>query len=224
MNTSLKSLFIILLIFNCLSLSAAEDEEERRRRRGSSFGVHLNLAPMALGNYSLNGEYGFSKNMSGVLSAGFLNFRISTTVSSPFAGTTETGYSHTGFMAAPEFRYYVDPSRRGLDKWFLGGYLKVRSTQTGSNIATTTTVIDPLTGFPTVQEGTYGINYFGVSLGTTFGYILPFKNGLTLGFWSGLGYFVVSDVSYTNDFTTTTEFSDFPALDPRIGVTVGYRF
>ena len=226
MKKSLSLLAALCFVFTSFNAFAGGDDDDllRRRRGKSGFGVHLNLPPMAFGTYSLNAEYGFAKNMSAALTVGFVDFGVTGSVAGPTGTFEEFGYSHTGFIAAPEFRYYLDPSRMRLDKWFVGGFIKARSTQTGSNVRGFSTVIDPTTGLFQTIEATYGINYFGLSAGATVGYMLPLKSGLTFGFWTGFGYFIVSNVSYTDGYTNATEFSDFSNLDIRLGITAGYRF
>ncbi|GEM_PF-1894765 len=223
-TTTLIALLAILFSgFN--AVAEGEDDDDRRRRGGGNFGVHLNLPPMAFGVFSGNVEYGFAKNMSAVMSLGGIYRSFKSELTTP-NGTIENGYTYTGFMAAPEFRYYVKPNRRpGLDKFFIGGYLKVRSMSTGdSAFASVRVTQDPNDPFNiTTEEFNYGISYFGLSAGVNFGYVYAMKSGLTFSGWLGFGYFIVNNVKYTVE-DIDAEFSDFLSIDPRLGITVGYRF
>tara|TARA_R110002050_G_scaffold274159_1_gene418491 strand:- start:9833 stop:10528 length:696 start_codon:yes stop_codon:yes gene_type:complete len=227
-TTFLAALAILFTSFN----ASAEGEDEDRRRKGGNFGAHLNLSPIFSGIYSANVEYGFAKNMSVVLGLGFIDWSLTTTsTAGGFGGfgiPTIKEVPFRGFMVAPEFRYYFDPNRRpGLDRWFVGGYLKVRSVATsGEELTTTVLAPDPNdpNGFPIPTLTNYDVSYFGLSIGTTFGYMYAFKSGLTLGSWLGIGYFLVSSNSYSNNAAPTVDVTDLLSIDPRFGLTVGYRF
>jgi len=223
MKKTLPVLAALALIFTTLNVSAEGEDEDRRRRKGGNFGVHLNLAPIAFRTYSVNGEYALNKNMSVLLTAGFVDLSITqtSTFGGGFPGFQEIPFR--GFIAAPEFRYYFDPNRRpGLDKWFVGGYLKVRSIATRSNELVTFGVFDPINGGFT--NTTYDVSYFGLSAGATFGYIYAMKSGLTIGSWLGFGYFLVSNETYTNNAAPMGNIGGLLAVDGRLGVTIGYRF
>ena len=221
-TTSLIALLAILVSsFNAFA-EGEDDDERRRRRKGGSFGLHLNVAPMANGVFSLNGELGLSKNLSLVATAGYMRFPITYTSSN---GVEVNHFS--GFMLAPEVRYYIDPSRRpGLDGWFVGGYAKVRSMATGPEDLIRFPTFDPFNPNPSTDEVRYGASWFGISAGATVGYMYQFKNGLTFGAWTGFGYFFVKNVEYTidNPDTFVVAAAELMSVDPRSGVTIGYRF
>jgi len=232
MKKTTTFLAALAILFTSLNAFAEGEDEDRRRRKGGNFGAHLNISPILLGTYSANLEYGLNKNMSLVMSLGFLDWDIvSNTSTTGFGGIaipTVSEVPFRGFIAAPEFRYYFDPNRRpGLDRWFVGGYLKVRSLATSGEELTTTVFApdpnDPI-GFPIPTLTNYDVNYFGLSIGATFGYMYAFKSGLTLGSWIGIGYFLVSSTSYTNNAAPAVDVTDVLEIDPRLGLTVGYRF
>lgn len=219
---------IALLLTSFNAFAEGEDDEDRRRRRGkgSGFGAHINLLAMPFGTFSTNLEYKIAKNQAAVLTLGYTYISFEMSVSDGNGNMIETGYAYNGFMAAPEYRYYFDPSRRpGLDKWYVGGYLKYASLSTGSSALTTvTTTVDPNNPFmPIVEEVEYGINYSAFALGATVGYQYAFKSGLVLGAFAGIGYNIVNDVSYTVEDLQVTG-SDFNNVDIRGGATIGYRF
>lgn len=214
----------------CPSFNAfaeGEDDDDRRRRKGGGFGAHLNLAPAALGIYSANLEYGLSKDKAAILTLGYVYQDFSMSVTDGAGNSIESGYAYSGFMAAPEFRYYFDPSRRpGLDGFFAGAYLKYQSVSTSDDALTQVSLAtDPNnpTAPPVVEEVNYGINYSGLSIGASFGYTYAFKSGFTLGAFGGFGYFLLNNISYTIE-NVSSEINDFMAIDPRLGITVGYRF
>lgn len=217
-------LAIIFSTFN--AFAEGEDEDRRRRRKGGNFGVHLNVSPIFSGTYSANLEYGLNKNMSAVLTLGFVSLPIAQTLSLPGELPKVSTIPLNGFMAAPEFRYYFNPNRRpGLDRWFVGGYLKVRSLATsGEELANLTTVMQPGSFVPEVEVEYYDLSYFGLSAGVTGGYMLALKSGLTFGAWMGLGYTFVNESTFTNNVEPAVNPFDFISIDPRLGVTIGYRF
>ena len=222
-SKNLPVLAALAMIFTTLNVSAEGEDEDRRRRKGGDFGIHLNLSPIAFRTYSLNAEYGFNKNTSAVLTLGFVDLSITQT--SAFNGGIPTinVVPFRGFIAVPEYRYYFAPNRRpGLDRWFVGGYLKVRSIATNSDqlVAPTFNILNPGGGALT----TYDVNYFGLSAGATFGYVYAMKSGLTFSSWLGLGYFLISNETYTNDVSLVGNIGGLLAVDGRFGLTVGYRF
>lgn len=226
MKNVLVSLCLILATLIPTNTFAGDDGEEedrrRRRRKGSPIGLALNLAPVYNGVYSLNAEIGLSKNLSAVLTAGFLNFAVTTTVSGPSGIESSVDYFQ-GVLVAPEVRYYLNPSRRpGLDGFYAGVYAKVRSMATGDSafVQFVNTTGDPFN--PNYITQRYGANYFGISAGFTAGYTHVWKSGLTLGIWGGFGYFFVNDMEYTE--TPLIDISAFLAIDPRSGLSIGYRF
>jgi hypothetical protein len=220
--TLLASLAILFTSFN--AFAEGEDEELRRRKKGG-FGVHLNLTPIAFGTYSANLEYGFAKNMSAVLTLGFVDLDITQTVSLNGGLPEIDVIPFRGLIVAPEFRYYFNPNRRpGLDRWFVGGYLKIRSLATSGEELISLATLDPFAN-PPVEPVKYDINYFGLSAGATFGYMYAMKSGLTFGSWFGIGYFVVSNTTYTNDVTPIgASLTDLISTDFRLGLSIGYRF
>lgn len=223
MKKSTVLIALIAILFSGLNASAEGEDDDRRRRKGGSFGIHLNVGPMASGVFSLNGEYGLSKNLSAVLTAGYMRIPIT------YTSSTGIEVNHfQGAMFAPEVRYYLDPNRRpGLDKWFIGGYAKVRTMSTGPEDLVKLPGFDPLDPFaPPGEEERYGVSWFGVSVGATVGYIYQFKNGLTFGAWTGFGYFLVKNVEYTidNPDTFVSAAAELMSVDPRSGLTFGYRF
>lgn len=226
MKNLLVSLCLILATLiptNSFAGDDGEDDERRRRRRrkGGNVGLALNLAPVYNGVYSLNAEFGLSKNFSAVVSAGFLNFPVTSSVSG--IGGTESSIAYfRGYMLAPEVRYYFNPSRKpGLDGFYGGVYAKVRSMGTEDDaivqFVNTGTLFNP--NYVTQR---YGASYFGISAGITAGYTHVWKSGLTLGIWGGLGYFFVNDMEYTE--RPLVDISAFLAIDPRTGLSIGYRF
>lgn len=224
-TTVLFSLLAILFTsFNVLA--EGEDEDRRKRRKGGNFGVHLNVSPIFSGTFSTNLEYGLNKNMSTVLTLGFVRIPIGQTLSVPGEAPQISTIPLIGFMAAPEFRYYFNPNRRpGLDRWFIGGYLKVRSLSTsGEELANLKSVVQPGNFFPDVEVEYYDLSYFGLSAGVTSGYMLAMKSGLTFGVWLGMGYAFINESTYTNNVEPVLNPFDFIRIDPRLGVTIGYRF
>jgi len=227
MKNLLGALCLILATFiptNSFAGDDGDDDERRRRRRGKggNIGLALNLAPVYNGVYSLNAEFGLSKNLSAVVTAGFLNMAVTSTVSGPGGFESSVDYFR-GYMLAPEVRYYFKPSRRpGLDGFYAGIYAKVRSMATGDSafVQFVNSTGDPFN--PNYITQRYGANYFGISAGFTAGYTHVWKSGLTLGIWGGLGYFFVNDMEYTE--TPMIDISAFLAIDPRTGLSVGYRF
>jgi hypothetical protein len=119
----------------------------------------------------------------------------------------------------------LNPNRRpGLDRWFVGGYLKIRSIATSGEELVSLASLDPFAN-PPAEPVNYDINYFGLSAGATFGYMYAMKSGLTFGSWLGLGYFVVSNTTYTNDVTPIgASLTDLISTDFRLGLSIGYRF
>jgi hypothetical protein len=221
-TTFLATLAILLFTFN---VSAEGEDEDLRRRKKGGFGVHLNLTPIAFGTYSTNLEYGFAKNMSVVLTLGFVDLDITQTVSLNGGFPEIDVIPFRGLIVAPEFRYYFNPNRRpGLDRWFVGGYLKIRSLGTSGEELISLASLDPFAN-PPVEPVKYDINYFGLSAGATFGYMYAMKSGLTFGSWLGIGYFVVSNTTYTNDVTPIgASLTDLISTDLRFGLSIGYRF
>jgi hypothetical protein len=218
---------LLAIVFSSFNAFAeGEDEDRRKRRKGGNFGVHLNVSPMFSGTFSANLEYGLNKNMSTVLTLGFVSIPIGQTLSIPGEAPKISTIPLNGFMAAPEFRYYFNPNRRpGLDRWFVGGYLKVRSLATsGEELANLKSVIQPGNFFPDVEVEYYDLSYFGLSAGATAGYMVAMKSGLTFGAWIGLGYTFVNESTYTNNVEPALNPFDFIRIDPRLGVTIGYRF
>lgn len=228
----MKKTAVLIAVFAILcpnfnAFAEGEDDEDRRRRKGGGFGAHLNLAPAALGTYSANFEYGISKDKAAILTLGYIYLDLSISTTDGAGNTIENGYAYSGFMAAPEFRFYFDPSRRtGLDGFFGGAYLKYQSLSTPDDALSEFNLItdpnDPMSP-PVIEEVNYGVNYSGLSVGVTFGYTYAFKSGLTLGGFLGFGYFLMNNISYTVK-DVTSEVNDFLYIDPRLGVTVGYRF
>jgi len=219
--TILASLAMFFFTFNVSAEGEGEDED-RRRGKGGSFGAHLNLTPIAFGTYSANLEYGFAKNMSVVLTLGFVDLDITQTVSLNGGFPEISVIPFRGLIVAPEFRYYFNPNRRpGLDRWFVGGYFKIRSIATSSEELVSLASLDPFAN-PPAEAVKYDVNYFGLSAGATFGYMYAMKSGLTFGSWLGLGYFVVSNTTYTNDVTPIgASLTDLIATDFRFGLTIG---
>lgn len=223
MKKTISALAMIALLFSSFNL-LAEDEEDRRRRRrgGSNIGVHLNVAPIARGIYSVNTEFGINKNLSAVFTAAFLNIPFTTTTTTPTSIET-TKYHYTGFAITPEVRYYFNPSRKtGLDGWFMGAYVKVRSAATEDDalIQVSNTSTDPWNPNFEIQE--YGASTFGVGTGLTGGYMYAHKSGICVGAWTGFGYFFVNNTEYTE--TPLYDLGELLALDIRSGLTIGYRF
>lgn len=219
-SISLLALLAILLTsFNAF----AEDEEDRRRRRGgSNLGVHLNIGPIFRGIYSVNGEFGISKNTSAVLTAAFLNIPFTTTVSNGTSFETNR-YYYSGFAITPEFRYYFNPSRKpGLDGWFMGAYAKVRSASTPDDalVQFVNTSLDPFN--PNYETQYFGSSTFGIGAGLTGGFMYAHKSGICVSVWGGFGYFFVNDTEYTSP--PVIDLSGLLAIDIRSGLTVGYRF
>lgn len=224
MKKTIRILASLAMIFATLNAFAEGEDEERRRRKGGNFGVHLNLSPIAFGTYSLNAEYGLNKNMSANLTMGFVDLDITQTVSVNGGFPTIDIIPFRGFIAVPEYRYYFDPNRRpGLDRWFVGGYLKVRSLGTSGEKLISVRSLDPFNPAP-AEEVRYDINYFGLSAGATFGYVYAMKSGLTFSSWLGIGYFIVNNTTYTNGVEPIANLTDLLSVDPRFGLTVGYRF
>lgn len=194
-----KSLAIAAALFGCTVANAQTHD------------ISLNLAPMVLGNYSLNYSFNFQEDMSGGIVVGYQNLKISD-------GTND--YAYKGFYIAPEFRYYFNPNE-GNDGFFAGGYLKFRNMGTDGK---------PYFGY--LEDGTY-VEYdqknVGLALGAMAGKLWQTRFGMNFTIWSGLGYYLINKDSYTNSYipdkdpalvTTTT---NLPALDFRFGVNIGYR-
>lgn len=218
---------IALLLTSFNAFAEGEDDEDRRRRRGKGGAVRLqlNLAPIASGIYSVNGEYAFSKNMSAVLTAGYMRLPFTYTLSTPTTFTQETNHME-GIMVAPEVRYYFDPNRRtGPDKWYVGAYLKLRSNGTGDDelINMVASVSDP---FAEPEEVRYGASYFGLAPGFTVGYTYQFKGGFVINAFAGIGYYVVHNYEYTTDTPDPLISSvlELITLDVRNGISLGWRF
>ncbi|MCU0441352.1 MAG: DUF3575 domain-containing protein [Bacteroidia bacterium] len=176
--------------------------------------VSLNIAPIVFSNYSVNYMFNFTDEMSVGSVIGYQNI----TIDDPTVAGGEIKY--TGFYLAPEFRYYFNPDE-GNDKFYAGGYLKYRNAGTSGDI---------YTGF--LADGSlvnYDVKNNGVALGIVFGKLWQTRVGLNFTLWSGVGYYLFDNESYTNNYdpdkdpNLITINSNLPSLDFRFGVNVGYR-
>lgn len=177
--------------------------------------VSLNIAPIALSNYSVNYLYNFADDMSVGSVIGYQNFKID----DPSVAGGTVGY--TSFYLAPEFRYYFNPDE-GNDKAFAGGYLKYRNAGTTGEV---------YSGF--LSDGTpvdYDVRSNGVALGIMFGRLWQTRIGLNFSIWSGIGYYLFDKTSYSNSYDPDKDpgvinvTTNLPSLDFRLGINVGYRF
>lgn len=173
--------------------------------------VSLNLAPMVFGNYSLNYSFNFQEDMSAGAVVGYQNLKISDGVND---------YAIKGFYIAPEFRYYFNPNE-GNDGFFAGGYLKFRNMGTSG---------EP--GAGSLEDGTivsYDQKNVGLALGAMAGKLWQTRFGMNFTIWSGLGYYLVNQNTYTNSYNPDKDpligatATNLPTLDFRFGVNVGYR-
>lgn len=223
MRTIRLMLLAALLAFTGPTLFAnqGDDGEDRSARRGGSkIGVHLNLAPMAFGTYSLNAEYNFADNMSAVATLGYTGLNIETTTYDGNGNPVidETGYN--GFIFVPEFRFFFDPSRKDNDNYFAGGFIKYRNWSTSGEAFSTIDINGDLVSYDETNNG--------ISAGITTGRIWTTKAGFTVSVWSGIGYFLYNNTSKTVDFEESPSIlaieNNLPALDFRLGVCLGWRF
>jgi hypothetical protein len=169
--------------------------------------VSINLAPMAFGNYSGNYSFNFNENMSAGSVFGYQNLEV---------GSGEDKVGFKGFYVAPEYRYYFNPEKDN-DGFFAGGYLKYR------NMGTTG-------GANRIEnwDGTtfsYDEKNSGLALGVITGKVWIARNGITFSTWAGLGYYLFNETTYTNGYKPDESLeTNLPALDFRLGLSVGYRF
>jgi hypothetical protein len=194
-----KTLAIAAALFGCTVANAQTHD------------VSLNLAPMVLGNYSLNYSFNFQEDMSAGTVIGYQNLKIDD-------GTTT--YSYKGFYVAPEFRYYFNPDE-GNDGFFAGGYLKYRNMGTEG---------EPYIGV--LEDGTdvlYDTKNSGLALGILTGKLWQTRFGMNITIWSGIGYYLINKTTYTNSYNPdtdpylTTTYTNLPTLDFRLGLNIGYR-
>lgn len=181
--------------------------------------VSLNLAPIALSNYSANYLFNFADEMSVGSVIGYQNFEITGTGTGTGASST---IAYKSFYIAPEFRYYFNPDE-GNDGFFAGAYLKYRNAGTTGDV-----------NIGELEDGTL-VNYDeknnGLALGIMTGRLWQTRIGLNFSIWSGFGYYLFDVTSYTNGYDPEKDPSVFgasattnlPALDFRLGVNVGYR-
>lgn len=191
-----------------------------QRRGGGSFDLQLNLAPIAVNNFSLFAGYNFEKDMTAGGVVGYQNLSLETTTFDSNGSLTTSEISYSGFYIAPEFRFYFDPSREGNDGWYAGGYLKYRNFGTSGEAYTYyDSVNDEFIGYDRSSNG--------MALGIVSGRMWTTRIGLTFGTWAGLGYYLFdvesTSVDLPEDNTIDLE-SNLPALDFRLGINVGYRF
>lgn len=120
-NTGSRTLFKKSI--HSASLMKAYDDDEQPKAV-----VKLNLSQLALKNISLQGEYGFHKNMSGALG---VNFLLSRPFPSFFTEKDPTGEglrntAFKGMAITPEFRFY--PGRKEEQQaphgFYIGAYYR----------------------------------------------------------------------------------------------------
>jgi hypothetical protein len=204
-----------------------DDDKKRRRRkrRGATTEIGINPFGYLFGNYNLLGGYNFSEQSAIYVELAYTRNKF------PYTGLdTNTGFPvlkdvvFSGFSIAPEFRYYFSPDDAN-DRWFIGGYLKFRTSSTSGQ---------PYMGFDKDDEPVfYDLKNVALIPGITFGYHLVTNSNLTFTFWTGGGYALLYNETKDPDFAPSTSpgigivnevFTTFNKLDFRGGITVGYRF
>lgn len=216
------TLFIMLAALMVGSLDA--NAQRRRRRGGSSFELSTNLASLAYVTPTLYAGYNMSREMSLGLTVGYIATPFVSTVSSNGTTLEEVSDNFSGFLLAPEFRYYLNPNRTGNDGWYVGGYLRVRSASTPDS-AFYAIVQDPNDPF-NFEAVKYSMSYLTVAPGVLGGYLWQHKSGFQLSGFVGFGYAVYKNVEYSVDPEDLTQdvFNLALGFDFRGGACIGYRF
>lgn len=142
-----------------------------------------------------------------------------------FTPPSSFSYDYSAFAFTPEVKYYIDPTRRDADKYFVGGYLKYRNTVADEYLLT----------FDDDGNDLYiGQTTNGLAIGIMSGRKWVTKSGFTFETWAGFGRYLFTAESYTDGYDPDeaddifgdliSSADDLPSWDVRVGITLGWRF
>ncbi len=218
----------ILSLAICFSANA-QDKSSRLKRKsyGQNVGAFVN-APYFLQGFMAGLEYSLDPESTFILTYSeeideFSYFDGNTSIIGPgfFAGNN---VDLDRVSISLEYRFYINPSRLGNDRAFLSPYLRYSSASSqadevlGSNF-------NPETG--TYESMLFQYTQTSLSFGFIVGRTWQRESGIHWDIWIGLGYPVIYNTSFSNDFNPgpNTLWNDLLIpFDARLGLALGYRF
>lgn len=230
----LKTLLVLSLLFSVPTFANydGDDGDEKRRRRTSNkkIGLSMNFLGLLSDDLRFDLEYCFNGESSIILTGGTFTIEESFYDSPDYYTSNNYTVENeniklSGLLLALEYRYYTNPSRDGNDGFYFAPYLKYRSISSEDNalMGHVPFYLSDYTQFMSEFDMQADLYSGGASIGV----LWEAGPGFTLDLKAGIGYTLVKEISFTNDFNPrpqNEESYDVSNLDWRLGISLGYRF